>query len=461
MTNQIPTLLPLLGAALLIASGCQGDEEDYPTNSTPWADAGENISTSVALETMLDGTGSYDPDEDDTLTYTWSFESIPEESGLTDADLTPNGGPDAATPTFVADQQGLYVIRLRVSDGELDSQSDFVHVMADIEGSLPVAVAGDDQEVVEGDTVSLDGSGSYDPLDNPLTYSWYLVSVPATSSMSSDDIDNANGELASFVPDAPGTFLLGLQVSNGTQDSVPDFIQITAESTNQCPTAVAETSGDLYSCTAIQVDASASVDPDGDDLTFDWRHLLVPFESELESHDFDDYTAATTTFFADTVGDYTLQVSVNDGECESTPFQFDISVDVRPYNDPPTAVASGTTWFSDAGECTNSGGSYWCTSCPELDITLSASASSDPDGDPLHFYWENDDGSHLADTYRPADIDDPYAEEIVATLTQAYTEYPDGVQNVYRFYVTVTDCMGDTDQYMLDVNYFCDAQLAP
>ena len=85
---------------------------------TPWADAGDDVTTSGALETTLDGSGSYDPDEGDGLTYTWSFESVPEDSGLTEADISPNGNADAMAPVFVADEQGLYVVRLRVNDGE-------------------------------------------------------------------------------------------------------------------------------------------------------------------------------------------------------------------------------------------------------------------------------------------------------------------------------------------------------
>jgi hypothetical protein len=333
--------LSLLGLAL---AACE--PEEVITNSAPWADAGDDVTTSVALETTLDGSGSYDPDQGDGLTYTWSFESVPENSGLTEADISPNGNADAMAPVFVADQQGLYVVRLRVNDSELDSQSDFVHVMADIEGSLPVADAGDDQAVTEGDSVDLDGTASVDPLGNELGYAWYLVSVPNNSNLTSDDIADGDQVGASFVPDAPGVFLIGLQVNNGTVDSVPDFVSVEVSSTNSCPDASGDTSGDLHSCSDIEVTASSSSDPDGDTLAYSWRHLLPPFGSGLLEQDFADAAAEETAFFADVPGTYTLQVSVNDGECESTPYQLDLVVSVRPTTRAPIELLPGYQRYS-------------------------------------------------------------------------------------------------------------------
>ena len=432
--------------SFLLGSSC--NEEVEAPNSSPWAEAGENISTSVGLETALDGSGSYDPDEGQTLTWAWSFESVPADSLLTDEDITPNGTAEAVTALFVPDQQGLYVVRLRVTDDqELQSQSDFVHVMADIEGSLPVAIAGDDLSITEGDTVSLDGTESYDPLGNDLTYRWYLVAVPGTSTLTEADINNGDQASASVVPDAPGTFLIGLQVNNGTLDSVPDFMSVEVSSTNECPTAQAEALYDLHSCTDVTVNADDSTDPDNDVLDYSWRHLLPPFGSELTELDFDDPGAEETTFFADLPGTYTLQVSVNDGECESDPFQFDIEITVRPYNSPPEPYGepSDGGWISGTAPCSESGGNWWCTGCEAVEVSIDGSGSTDPDGDPLFFYWENlyDPSVPGWENYLPADIDDPYAEVAVVELQEATTEYLQTAYNQYEFSLTVTDCMGE------------------
>ena len=463
MQTSMRTVLAALFAVSFLLPSC--NSETIVNNSAPWADAGVDMSTSVGLETVLDGSGSYDPDEGDTLTFAWAFESVPEASALVSGDIAPNNAGDAVSPVFIADQQGLYVVRLTVNDGELDSQSSFVHVWADIEGSLPVADAGEDQSVTEGDTAQLDGSASYDPLGNDLTYSWYLVDGPDTSTMETMDIDDNDQVGASFVPDAPGTFLLGLQVNNGVTDSIPDFVSVDVSSTNSCPSAIAEAVTDLYSCSDITVTAEDSQDPDGDLLDYSWRHLLPPFESTVTETDFADPAAEETAFFADVPGTFTLQVSVNDGECESTPYQFDVEITVRPTNDAPTAAAEGDGWVSGNATCTQSGSDWWCTGCPEIEVIIDGSGSTDPDGDPLAFYWENlyDPEEPGWELYLPADIDDPAAEIVTVSLQNATTDYGVLSYNQYEFQLTVTDCMGESTKLTesFGIVYGCTGVAAP
>ncbi len=456
-------LLTSLATALLLSALPACEPEEVITNSAPWADAGEDVSTSVALETILDGGGSYDPDEGDTLSYTWSFESVPEGSALTEADISPNGNVDAMAPVFVADQQGLYVVRLKVNDGEFDSQSDFVHVMADIEGSLPVADAGEDQAVTEGDTVDLDGSASSDPLGEELGFAWYLVSVPSNSNLTSDDISDGDSVGASFVPDAPGVFLIGLQVNNGTVDSVPDFVSVEVDSTNSCPEAGGATTGNQYTCTDVGVTAADSSDPDGDDLVYSWRHLLPAFGSALGEQDFADPTAEQTSFFADAAGTYTLQVSVNDGECESTPYQFDLVVTVRPTNTAPIASVTGTQWYQDYGSCSQSGNQWWCQSCEEIEVEIDGSASADPDGDPLSFHWENIYDPDVYPNFKPANMVVDDGEIAIARLQDADATYGQATQHQYEFQLTVTDCMGEetTLDDTFGIVYQCTGQAGP
>src|SRR3972149_10769381 len=43
---------------------------------------------------------------------------------------------------------------------------------------IPVANAGQDQNVMVGDRVGLDARGSFDPDDDPLTYEWQVLSTP-------------------------------------------------------------------------------------------------------------------------------------------------------------------------------------------------------------------------------------------------------------------------------------------
>jgi len=89
----------------------------------------------------------------------------------------------------------------------------------------PVADAGGNQTVTRTDTVQLDGSGSNDPDSDPLTHQWLFVSVPAGSTATLSDPAIVN---PTFVADLAGTYEVQLIVNDGSQDSAPDTVIITA-----------------------------------------------------------------------------------------------------------------------------------------------------------------------------------------------------------------------------------------
>ncbi|MGD2086822.1 MAG: SBBP repeat-containing protein [Candidatus Aminicenantes bacterium] len=89
----------------------------------------------------------------------------------------------------------------------------------------PVADAGTDVSCVQGDTVQLDGSGSYDPDGDPLTYSWVIESKPNGSNAVLSD---GNKVAPSLETDLPGDYVIKLVVNDGTVDSDPDTVTVTA-----------------------------------------------------------------------------------------------------------------------------------------------------------------------------------------------------------------------------------------
>jgi len=132
-------------------------------NHAPIADAGEDQTVNIGDFVQLDGSNSYDPDGDN-LTYQWI---APEEITLDD--------PTSETPTFTAPlvpANEEFAITLSVFDGELYSELDAVLITIIIENNPPVANAGEDQEVIENTLVTLDGSASYDPDGNEISYLW-------------------------------------------------------------------------------------------------------------------------------------------------------------------------------------------------------------------------------------------------------------------------------------------------
>lgn len=105
--------LPIAVAAFLAVS----------CNTAPLADAGVDQYVVTGSLVTLNGSGSNDPDGS-SVSYTWSFVSMPEGSAAVLSD------PTAVSPTFTADRDGTYVLSLVVSDGELSSAADTVTVTA-------------------------------------------------------------------------------------------------------------------------------------------------------------------------------------------------------------------------------------------------------------------------------------------------------------------------------------------
>ena len=83
----------------------------------------------------------------------------------------------------------------------------------------PVAAIAADALGERGAVIDLDASGSHDPDGDALTYSWSFVSRPATSTAT---IGAAGPEQASFVPDALGTYVVRLELSDGAASATDD-----------------------------------------------------------------------------------------------------------------------------------------------------------------------------------------------------------------------------------------------
>jgi hypothetical protein len=97
------------------------------------------------------------------------------------------------------------------------------------ESNIPVAEAGPDQLVEcacntqEGTKVTLDGTGSYDEGDNPLTFTWTgpFVESPANGAIPTVTLEDG----------CPGEYVITLVVNNGIEDSEPNEVVITVVDT--------------------------------------------------------------------------------------------------------------------------------------------------------------------------------------------------------------------------------------
>jgi hypothetical protein len=94
-----------------------------PINDAPIAQAGPDQTVFVGDTVALDGSSSEDVDQD-IINFSWSFVTTPEGSKTAFSDNS------AVKPTFTPDVTGTYEVQLIVNDGELDSPSDQVVIMA-------------------------------------------------------------------------------------------------------------------------------------------------------------------------------------------------------------------------------------------------------------------------------------------------------------------------------------------
>ncbi len=190
------------------------------TNNAPVAIAGPDIDADLAMEVILDGSQSFDPDDGDTITYAWTLTSKPSMSTAMLMDA------DTANARFTPDMGGRYVASLVVSDGQAMSGADEIVIDVTAENANPPeAIINAPLRAAVGQPVTLDGTSSTDPDGDPLTYRWLLMDKPMGSAALLQDALTATPTLT---PDVEGDYTVELVVNDGSFDSSPVTETITA-----------------------------------------------------------------------------------------------------------------------------------------------------------------------------------------------------------------------------------------
>jgi hypothetical protein len=163
--------------------------------------------------------------------------------------------------------------------------------------------------------MTLDGSASFDPDGDALTFTWTIVSRPGGSTA---QIASANSAVASFTPDLEGVYVVQLAVSDGEFTST-DTATLTVGPFNHPPVGTLTIDGSAQILVGETVTATASfTDADGDPLEFSWT-LDGPDGSAATPTLSVDETRAT--FTPDVPGEYVISVTVSDGQ-KSAQAQF-------------------------------------------------------------------------------------------------------------------------------------------
>lgn len=301
-------------------------------NDPPTANAGANQAKTEGDTVALDGSGS--SDSDGTIAgYLWTRTDT---SGVT-VTLSNN---TAMKPTFEApavDAVKQLTFNLEVTDNNGEKDSDSVTIVvsdSDTSGTEnipPIADSGPDQTVDEGDTVTLNGSGSLDPDGTIAGYFWTRTDTGAVTVTLSNNTTMKSTFKAPAV-DEVKQFTFKLEVTDDDGAKHSDFLTITVNDSDGSGTEnippVADSGPDqtVKEGDTVILDGSASVDSDDGIKSYLWSQVGGVAVS------LSDTTSVKPAFDAPIVSNDSIlifQLTVEDNNGETVTDQVEIKVNNR------------------------------------------------------------------------------------------------------------------------------------
>lgn len=381
-------------------------DRSLPVNQRPVPVAPDQTTNTAIATVKLDASASTDADGK-ILRYVWRKISGPATGTLT-TPVSDNGITNVTGLTIT----GTYQYEVKVIDDRADwtFKTVTVTVTAGGPGTMkPKALAGSDQVIyVPLTSVTLNGTGSYDP-DGVITgHSWTQLTGPLTGLFN-------NAKIASPIVSAliPGnyTFRLVVTDNNGLTDA--DTVSITFRNPNVVP--VPRPGADITITLpedSTLLDGSESYDPDGTLNGSTWSYVSGPGQYSIVSPS--TLKSRLTRLVA---GTYTFKLRIWDNLWE--PAEATVKVVVKPeppppVNRPPVAHAGGDISLT----------------APAGNTNLNGSSSSDPDNN--------------INTYQWTWISGP-TQYVIDNPTAATADLTGLVPGTYAFRLLVTDKGGLTD----------------
>ncbi len=360
-------------------------------NTPPTADAGPFQRVSKGTEVTLNGTGSNDPDGDNSaLTYLWERTAGPTEVTLSSTTVAQ---PTFTIPTVISTNPASYTFRLTVNDGQASSAPATVRIF--IRPLFQATIA--NQNFTAGDAITpvtlpeaRDGPDSL-----PSTNTYTLTPLPAGLAF------DATSRTLSGTPTQAGIFNLTYTATNEFSDTDSLSFSITVNSAaNNPPTtsglAVSTNEDIAHTFAAAQFNFA---DTDSGDTLQQVRIDTLP-DSANGSLALGTGTSATPVNTAQVIavaaipnlvytpatnvnGEATFTFSVSDGtDFSATPATA--TVTVNPVNDAPSGLPT-------------------ITGTPRVGNTLTANTSgiTDPDGltnTTFTYQWLENGGSLSGET---------------------------------------------------------------
>ena len=279
----------VLALSISACSILDDDDDDDDANKAPTSNAGADRSVVEGTTGVtLDGSGS--SDSDGTIEkYAWTLTTSNDDVTLT--------GADTATASFTApevDADTVLVFRLTVTDNDGATATDEVSITV-INNIAPTANAGKDQDVNEGLSVSLDGTGSSDSDGTIDSYAWTQVGEENLV-----EITNASSATASFTAPyiASNTtleFMLTVTDNYGATNQANVKVTV-ANTTSEDPVANAGEDQTVFEGEEVTLNGSAS--DDGTIVKYEWTHAVSNPGVTLSGEN-----TATASFTAPELGD--------------------------------------------------------------------------------------------------------------------------------------------------------------
>jgi hypothetical protein len=381
-----------------------------PVVSVPFSiyklNAGADQTTSNATVT-LSATGTA------TSTYTitgWVWKKI---SGPGAPVIT---NPQSKTTTVTDLIPGTYQFSVQMIDNNTATISDTVKITVNAANynALPVAVAGKDQTItLPTNTVTVNGSASYDSDGTIGSYQWTKIAGPAQFSIAA-----ATQSQTTINNLVQGVYKFELKVTDNKSAIAKDTIQVTVNAAplpNQPPVAVAGNNQVItLPVSSVTVNGNGSTDADGSITGYQWTKIDGPAQFTIVSPN-----TVQTVVNNLTQGVYRFELKVTDNKQAISRDTISITVNAA-VNKAPVAIVSGNQTIV----------------LPQNSVTVNGNNSYDTDGTIAAYQWTRIDGP---------------AQFTIATANQSQTVINNLVEGVYRFALQVTDDKGATAKDTLKI----------
>jgi subtilisin family serine protease len=349
------------------------------TPSVPFARAGADRIVGRGAAVVLDGSAS-SSSRGGITNHSWRQTAGPAVA------LT---GASAATATFTAPSVTASTklsFRLRVTDAAGTFASSGVNVTV-VPAALPVANAGPAQTVLEGSTVTLDGSLSSGDVTS---YAWAQTAGPGVA------LTGASTARPTFVAPAVASstpLMFRLTVSSAAGENGSSTVTVTVLHVNRPPSASAGPPQSTSPEVTVTLDGSGSADPDGSLTSYSWSQVDGP-PAALAGASTARPSFVAPRVAATTALTFRLTVTDDAGASASSSVTITVVYEDRPPVERPVPEAASTSAAAPApavvrassGGCSSSAGSglglCWLVLLPSLwrSVTGRPPASTAPAG---------------------------------------------------------------------------------